>query len=258
MSKIKVSIIGITGKMGTKIKELIETGGYNCQFYNGISSKGGDIDDAFKNSDVVIDFSHPEVLLNSISYAVKYKKLIVSGTTGFSSEQEQIIEALVKKDGLKIIMSYNTSFGVNVFFKIAKELSKIFNIKDCPDYDAEIVETHHVLKKDAPSGTAITLGKKVAEGRGIDFNESKCFERSGMTGQKPQGQIGFASIRSGGIIGEHTLIFGSGKDRIELTHRAFSRDIFAEGAIKLAIEGYTKFTSNNLIANKIYEYEDIL
>ncbi len=258
--KPKILILGSSGKMGVKIKELLDSGCFEAEFCFGATSKTtkAELDFAIKNCDVVIDFSHPEALLNYANLAIKHGKLIVSGTTGFNKDQEQTILSLVKNNGLKIIMSYNTSFGVNVFFKIAKELSKALNMELCPEYDAEIIETHHILKKDAPSGTAITLGKCVAEGRGLDFDEVKCFERGGITGQKPSGQIGFASIRSGGIVGEHTLIFGSGNDRIELTHRAFSRDIFAEGAIKLALQGLKKLKAGQLNESKIYEYHDIL
>lgn len=258
--KSKILIFGASGKMGVKIKELLDSACFEAEFCFGATSKTAksELDLAIKGCDVIIDFSHPDALFNYAHLAIKHSKLIVSGTTGFSKEQEGLILSLVKNDGLKIIMSYNTSFGVNVFFKIAKELSKALNIELCPEYDAEIIETHHVLKKDAPSGTAITLGKCVAEGRGLDFDKVKCFERSGITGQKPSGQIGFASVRSGGIVGEHTLIFGSGKDTIELTHRAFSRDIFAEGAIKLALQGLKKLKAGQLNESKIYEYKDIL
>jgi 4-hydroxy-tetrahydrodipicolinate reductase len=245
---IKIGLIGHTGRMGLEIQNVLKNH-KNANFSLGCSSKLGSAEEVFKNSDIVIDFSSPEAFFKACDYAIKFSKPLVSGTTGFSGEQNSKISELSKQ--MLLVMSSNMSFGVNLFFKFARELSSA--LKNYPEYDAEIIETHHINKKDSPSGTAITLGKMVAEGRGQNFEDVKQYGRDLSDGLKKSGEIGFSSVRSGGIVGEHTLIFGSNDDRIELSHRACNRSIFAKGAVDLAV-----MIHNNKKPNGLYGYSDFL
>lgn len=246
---IKIGIVGLSGRMGQEIYGVLQ-GCREAIFVCGCSSTQGSMEQVFEKSDVVIDFSSPEAFFTACTFAKKYQKPLVSGTTGFSSQQEQQIKQI--SVDIVLVMAANMSFGVNLFFKFTKQMAQA--LKSYPQYDAEIIETHHINKKDAPSGTAITLGKKVAEGLGQNFEEVAKYGRNLSDGIKKQGEIGFSSIRSGGIIGEHTLIFASKDDRIELTHRAYNRTIFAQGAVDLVVR---VFNTQN-IANGLYEYSDFL
>lgn len=246
---LKIGIIGLSGKMGQEIFNVLQKHP-QAVFSEGCSSKAGTIENVFKNSNIVIDFSSPRGFFEAAKIAKKTSIPLVSGTTGFSIQDEEEIKKISKD--IVLVMSSNMSFGVNMLFKLAKDLSA--KLKNKPEYDIEILETHHINKKDSPSGTAITLGKKIAEGRDADFYKVAQYGRNLQTHQKKQGEIGFSSIRSGGIIGEHAAIFGSIDDRIELSHKAFNRTIFAKGAVDLAIMVHKSYQKG--LSNGLYEYLD--
>ncbi|HEY8009587.1 MAG TPA: 4-hydroxy-tetrahydrodipicolinate reductase [Rudaea sp.] len=178
--------------------------------------------------DVLVDFSGPVAFDAALALALERRLGFVSGTTGLREEQRATLENAAKS--IPILWASNFSLGVAMLERMARRVAAAL-----PDWDCEIVEMHHKRKQDAPSGTAITLGQVVAEGHGIALADYARYARHGQTGPRPPGEIGFASLRGGDVIGEHTLIFATDGERLELTHRAASRDIFARGALAAAI-----------------------
>ncbi len=178
--------------------------------------------------EVLVDFSGPVAFDAALALALERRSAFVSGTTGLRDEQRATLENAAKS--IPVLWSSNFSLGVAMLERMARRVATAL-----PDWDCEIVEMHHKRKRDAPSGTAITLGQAVAEGRGIAFADHARHERHGQTGPRLPGEIGFAALRGGDVIGEHTLIFVTDGERLELTHRAASRDIFARGALAAAI-----------------------
>ena len=189
------------------------------------------IDEFFKSCDAIIDFSSPALSLECAQKAAQHNKILVCGTTGFS-EQDKIKLAEFAKSAV-IIWSSNMSIGVNLLFGLAEKVAAILH----DDYDVEIVEMHHRDKVDSPSGTALSLGAAVAKGRGVDFQESAKMSRVGTNAKRVRGEIGFAALRGGDVIGDHTVVFAANGERIELTHKATNRNVFASGAIRAAIWG---------------------
>jgi 4-hydroxy-tetrahydrodipicolinate reductase len=154
---------------------------------------------------------------------------MVIGTTGMSAAEREQVTLAARK--IPIVFAPNMSVGVNVLFKIAAEVATILG----EDFDVEILEAHHHLKKDAPSGTAVHLGEIVAEALGRDYPEDAVFTRQGFTGARTRREIGMQTLRAGDIVGEHTVLFGGMGERLELIHRAHSRDNFAAGAVRAAL-----------------------
>lgn len=179
-------------------------------------------------ADVVIDFTSIEATLENIQWCAKHNKAIVIGTTGFSDEQIQQIEAAGQK--CPVVLAPNTSVGVNLLFKLLEMTAKAIG-----DYtDIEIFEAHHRFKKDAPSGTAVKMGQVIADTLGRDLNECAVYGREGITGERDRETIGFATVRAGDIVGEHTAFFADLGERLEITHKATSRMTFALGAMRAA------------------------
>jgi len=196
-------------------------------------------------AEVMIDFTAPQATLANLEWAQSESVAMVIGTTGMSeSEREQITLAAQK---IPVVFAPNMSVGVNVLFKIAAEVAEILG----EDFDVEILEAHHRLKKDAPSGTAVRLGEIVAETLGRDYPQDAVFAREGFTGERTQREIGMQTLRAGDIVGEHTVMFGGMGERLELIHRAHSRDNFAAGAVRAALwlEGR---------APGLYDMQDVL
>ena len=181
-----------------------------------------------RKTDVIIDFTLPEAAVAHLQDAARAKVPIVIGTTGFQESHLKTIRALTKR--VPTILSPNMSVAMNVMFRLAFAASKILG----KEYDAEIVEIHHRMKQDAPSGTALRLGEEVARARGVDFGNAAIFERAGITGERPEGAIGLQTLRGGDVVGDHSLIFAGTGERFELIHRAGSRDTFAYGAVRAA------------------------
>lgn len=187
------------------------------------------LDKAAGSCDVLIDFTTPEATLENIRWAAKRGLAMVIGTTGFSADGLDEVKALSKEMGC--VMAPNMSVGVNVMFKIAGEMARILGA----DYDMEILEVHHRLKKDAPSGTAMRLAQILAGAVGRDLNRVGVYERRGVIGQRTDEEIGIQTWRAGDITGEHTVMFGGMGERLELIHRAHNRDNFARGAVRAAL-----------------------
>ncbi|GIX42713.1 MAG: 4-hydroxy-tetrahydrodipicolinate reductase [Leptospiraceae bacterium] len=179
-----------------------------------------------QNIDVLIDFTLPENTIDIIKFCADYKKPIVIGTTGFTKEQKEILYSY--KDKIPVLISPNMSLGVNVLFYLVKQATKLLK-----EYEVEISEIHHSKKKDAPSGTAVRLKDIILEEYNLTEN-NVIYGRKGIVGERKLDELGIHAIRGGDVVGEHTVYFFSQGERIEITHKATSRDIFARGAIVAA------------------------
>lgn len=244
---IKVSIMGVAGRMGRSIFRLLEAESDvqivgateirdNPAVGNDVGTVCGDgeigvsisdnVEDASSGADVIVDFTTPASTLNNARFASSTGKAMIIGTTGFSEDEKKELAQL--SQNFPCVFSPNMSIGVNVMFEATKMLAGVLG----DDFDVEIIEAHHKHKIDAPSGTALRLGEAAAEGLGRDFNSVARFERHGAMGERKDKEIGMQTIRAGDIVGEHTVMFCGGGERIELTHRAMSRDNFAKGVVR--------------------------
>ncbi len=192
------------------------------------------VDQYIADCDAVIDFSSPALSLEVAKKCAEYRKILVCGTTGFSEVEKQQFAANSKNTA--IIWSSNMSLGVNLLMNLAEKVASVLH----DDFDVEIVEMHHKNKIDAPSGTALSLGAAVAKGRNIELEKNAIMARFGKDAKRNQGEIGFATLRGGDVVGDHTVVFAGDGERIELTHKASNRDVFAKGAIRAAIWGSVK------------------
>ena len=182
----------------------------------------------FEDSDVVIDFTTPAASLEHCLLAHRYNTALVIGTTGFTDKQREMLGDHAR--AVPIIGAPNMSLGVNILLALTEQVARLLG----EDYDIEIFEMHHRAKVDAPSGTALALGRAAAEGRAVNFDAAMVAGRSGLTGARKSGSIGFSVARGGDIVGDHTVMFCAEGERIELTHKASSRAIYARGAIRAA------------------------
>ncbi len=188
-----------------------------------------DVAAALKDADGLIEFAIPAATLAFAELTAAAGKVHIIGTTGHSAEEEAVIAKAANR--ATIVKSGNMSLGVNLLVALTRRVAKTLN----DDYDVEIIEMHHNKKIDAPSGTALMLGRAAAAGRGIDFAQHSVRGRDGITGARCAGDIGFASLRGGTVVGEHSVIFAGPAERVELTHRAEDRMIFARGALHAAL-----------------------
>jgi len=260
---INIGINGVCGRMGLRIAELVaedeslklvtalEVEGHP-HIGKDLSSilsqrhKGVVVSHELNSSpDVLIDFTSPDSTLARLKVCSDNGTAMVIGTTGMNSEQiEQVNKASQK---IPCLLSPNMSIGVNLLFNLVETVSKILG----DESDIEIIESHHRFKKDAPSGTALKIAEKICSVTNRKMDEVVIYGRKGLTGERPKDQICIHSIRSGDIIGEHTITFCSGGERLELVHKAQSRDAFAIGAIRAA-----KFLSGR--PPGLYKMEDVL
>ena len=188
-----------------------------------------DVAAALKDADGLIEFTIPAATLALAELTAAAGKVHIIGTTGHSAAEEAAIAKAAS--GAAIVKSGNMSLGLNLLVALTKRVAKTLN----DDYDIEIVEMHHNKKIDAPSGTALMLGRAAAEGRGINLAQHSARGRDGVTGARNTGDIGFASLRGGTVVGEHSVVFAGPAERVELTHRAEDRMIFARGALHAAL-----------------------
>jgi 4-hydroxy-tetrahydrodipicolinate reductase len=187
-----------------------------------------DLHQGLAGADVLIDFTRPEGTLAHLAVCRELGVRAVIGTTGFTPQGKADIAAFAQH--LAIVFAPNMSVGVNVMLKLLESAAQSLG----DDYDAEVYEAHHRHKGDAPSGTALALGEAVARGRGVSLAERGVFTRHGHTGERRRGDIGFATVRGGDIIGEHTVLFAGNGERIEITHKMSSRSNYAEGSLRAA------------------------
>ena len=179
-------------------------------------------------TEAVIDFSFHSAVPAFVAKAAEEGLAYVLGTTGLSAEEQQAVDAAAKR--IPVVQSGNYSLGVNLLLNLVKTAAKVLG----PEYDVEVVEMHHRHKKDAPSGTALMLAKAAAAGRGVDFDAAAVYGRKGIVGERPEGEIAVHALRGGSVVGDHTVMFAGEVERVELTHRAQSREAFAAGALKAA------------------------
>ncbi|MBL7225293.1 MAG: 4-hydroxy-tetrahydrodipicolinate reductase [Desulfobacteraceae bacterium] len=247
---INAIVAGAAGRMGQRIIHMIHqnpettlTGafelpghssvGKDAGFVAGVGELGvtvaGSLEEVANQGDVLIDFTSPQATLENIRGAANRGVAMVIGTTGIKAEMLDEVETLAKK--IRCVLAPNMSVGVNVMFKIAGEMARILGA----EYDMEILEVHHRLKKDAPSGTAMRLAQILSDASDRDLEKVGVYERKGMIGERTDEEIGIQTWRAGDITGEHTVMFGGIGERLELIHRAHNRDNFARGAVRAAL-----------------------
>jgi len=263
---VKAIVTGAGGKMGARIISLIssleeirvvgaiEVSGHpiigrDIGHSLGLGRTGALVSDKLADcidqADVVIDFTNHEASLNYLKIASEKNRAIVIGSTGFTQEELKIVSHLSERT--RCVLSPNMSVGVNVMLKVLEYCAGILG----DEYDVEIVEAHHHLKKDAPSGTALQMAQVIAERLGRDLAKDAVYSRKGLIGERMKTEIGIQTLRAGDIVGEHTVMFGGIGERLEFTHRAHSRDNFAKGAIRAA-----KWIVHQ--KNGIYDMQDVL
>ncbi len=247
---VKTIVAGAAGRMGQRIISMVhqnketalagafERADHPCVNQDagqvaGLGALGvqiaGSLEELADQGEVLIDFTTPEATLANMRTAVSKGLDMVIGTTGITGENLEEIQRLAGK--IRCVLAPNMSVGVNVMFKIAGEMARILG----RDYDLEILEAHHRMKKDAPSGTAMRLAQILAEATNRDLGKVGVYERKGMIGERSDDEIGIQTWRAGDITGEHTVMFGGIGERLELTHRAHNRDNFARGAVRAAL-----------------------
>ena len=263
---LRIAIVGCTGRMGQMlVKEVLSKGG--CELSGATDRAGSDyigqdagqvagvgacgveivVDPApvIAAADVVIDFTRPEATEEHLRLAAQAGCAFVGGTTGMNEEQKKAIELAARH--VPVVFAANMSVGVTLLAALTRKIASVLD----DDYDIEIVEMHHRHKVDAPSGTALLLGENAAQGRDVAHADVKQAVRDGHTGPRPRGEIGYATLRGGDVIGDHTVVFAGEGERIEISHKASSRHIYASGAVRAAL-----WTKNR--APGVYDMADVL
>ena len=221
----RIGIIGSAGRMGQALQAAIAAAGHD---YAGGIDKDGDPASLVAHSDVLVDFSVPAALEGNLEAAIAAGVPIVVGTTGLEERHHWLIDAAAVS--IPVLQTGNTSLGITLLAHLVREAAERLG----PDWDIEIVETHHRMKRDAPSGTALLLGEAAAGGRGEALDDVAQRGRDGITGARVPGTIGFASLRGGSVAGDHAVHFLADNERLTLSHLAENRDIFARGAVRAA------------------------
>jgi 4-hydroxy-tetrahydrodipicolinate reductase len=261
----KICVAGALGRMGRRVLELAAasedirvTGAFDLPKFGGSEVQYGsecgraqstalakDVAAALGDADVLIDFTAPEAALENLAAAQRARKGVVLGTTGLSQDQKSRVAEFAHE--IAVVFAPNMSVGVNLLFKLTEQVAQTLGL----DYNVEIIETHHNQKADSPSGTAIRLAESAAGGLGLEYPKDAVFGREGMPGKRPPRQIGVHAIRGGDVVGEHTVAFIGRGERIELAHKAHSRDTFAAGALVAA-----RFVEKS--GPGLYDMQDVL
>lgn len=247
---VRIAVTGAAGRMGKTLIEAIANNpqttltvalehpdstliGADAGELAGVGKNGvtvsSDISAVTDKFDVLIDFSVPGASVNNATICAENKKQLVLGTTGFADEQKNLIDSCAQTTA--ICQASNFSTGVNLCFKLLDMAARVLG----DDVDIEVVEAHHRHKVDAPSGTALSMGEVVARALGRDLKEVAVYGREGITGARDRDTIGFATVRAGDIVGDHTVMFAADGERVEITHKASSRMSFARGAVRAAV-----------------------
>ena len=250
MSDMAIAVMGVAGRMGRELVRAINSVdgcsvaggteqagsaelGQDIGVLAGIGSIGvnvtADTADVIANCNAILDFTVPAASVAFAGLTAEAGIVHIMGTTGFSEADEAAIAEAAKR--ATIVKAGNMSLGVNLLLELTKKVSAALD----EDYDIEVVEMHHRHKVDAPSGTALMLGQAAADGRNISLKDRSVRVRDGQTGERNRGDIGFASLRGGNVVGEHSVIFAADGERIEIAHRATDRGIFARGAVKAGL-----------------------
>ena len=221
----RIGIIGSAGRMGQALADASAAAG---EAHSGGVDKGDDVLALARSSDVLVDFSAPAALEGNLDAAMEAGVPIVVGTTGLEERHHWLCDNAAEQ--IAVLQTGNTSLGVTLLAHLVREAASRLG----EDWDIEVVETHHRMKVDAPSGTALLLGAAAADGRRIDLASHSARGRDGITGARKAGDIGFAALRGGSVAGDHTVHFLADDERIALSHLAENRRIFAKGAIRAA------------------------
>lgn len=265
MNVMKIAVAGASGRMGRMLIEAItsdadaelagalDVAGTPCIGADAASFLGqpstitieSDLSRGLAGADYLIDFTRPEGTLHHLAYCAEHGIKMIIGTTGFDEAGKAAIAAAAHKTA--IVFAPNMSVGVNVTMKLLELAAKSFS----HGYDIEIIEAHHRHKVDAPSGTALKMGEVIADALGRDLNKVGVFAREGVTGERDPSSIGFATIRGGDIVGDHTVLFAGIGERIEITHKSSSRVTYAHGSLRAArfLQGKT---------TGLYDMQDVL
>ncbi len=246
---IKVIVAGAAGRMGCRLVSLVRdstaltlAGALEHKGHHALGDDAGETAGAghagitiadnlaalLERGEVVIDFSAPKATLEHLRIVAQHRRAMVIGTTGFSASELDELKSLGRQ--IPCVFSPNMSIGVNLIYKVIGEMAKTLG----DEYDIEVIEAHHRLKKDAPSGTALKIAEILADAVNRDLDQVGVYTRKGLIGERSRGEIGIQTIRAGDIVGDHTILFGGMGERIEVTHRASSRDTFARGALRAA------------------------
>ena len=247
---VRIAVAGAAGRMGSRIAALSQeypglqlAGAFERRGHKdvgedvgalvGVGSTGillsDSLESIIESVDLVISFTTVEASLEHLRLASARKKAMVIGTTGFSKEHLAEVAALTKT--IPCVMASNMSTGVNLLLKVLQDIARVLG----EGYDVEIIEAHHRMKKDAPSGTALKMAQVIADALGRNLDEVAVYARKGIIGERTPREIGIQTIRAGDIVGEHTVLFGGLGERIEVTHKVSSRDTFARGALRAAL-----------------------
>lgn len=247
---LRIAVTGAAGRMGKNLLAAVAANdkavlgaaivipdsslkGVDAGELAGLDKTGVIVDtslaDQLANFDVLIDFTNPTATMHNLKLCMAANKAIIIGTTGFNAEQKQQIEQAAKH--IPIVFSANFSVGINLCFKLLDLAASVLG----DEVDIEVMETHHRNKVDAPSGTALKMGEVVAQALGRNLKEVAVFGREGQTGIRARETIGFATVRAGDVVGDHTVLFAGEGERIEITHKASSRMIYANGAVRAAL-----------------------
>jgi 4-hydroxy-tetrahydrodipicolinate reductase len=265
MSKLKIAIAGASGRMGRMLIEAV-TGSPDVELAGALDVEGSpaigmdagafagqltgvviqsDLDKALAHADCLIDFTRPDGTLRHLEYCAAHGVKVVIGTTGFDEQGKAAIDAA--SDKVAIVFAPNMSVGVNVTLKLLELAAKSLST----GYDIEIIEAHHRHKVDAPSGTALKMGEVVANALGRNLKDCAVYGREGVTGERDECTIGFATVRGGDIVGDHTVLFAGIGERIEISHKSSSRVTYAHGALRAA-----RFLADK--PSGLYDMQDVL
>ncbi len=243
MPPLRLLINGSRGRMG---QSLVACAAEDPQLkVTAQVDAGDDFTEALATCDAVIDFSHHSILQSVLDGCAQSAKTLVIGTTGHSDAQVAAIRATAAR--IPVVYAPNFSVGVNTLFWLTRKAAEILG----PEFDLEVVEMHHRLKKDAPSGTAKRLAEILAEVRNLSYNNDTRHGRHGIVGERTQAEIGVHAIRGGDVVGDHTVIYATGGERVELTHKASNRETFARGALRAALWAHGKPAG-------VYDMQDVL
>ncbi len=263
---IRIAVTGAAGRMGKTNIEAIQAAdgvklgaaivepassliGADAGEVAGVGKLGvaivGSLSEVMDDFDVLIDFTAPRATLNNLAQCAEHGKAMVIGTTGLSEAERAELTSFGEK--MPVVFASNMSVGVNLCFKLLAQAAQALG----DDYDVEIIETHHHHKVDSPSGTALSMGEAVAGALGRDLRQCAVYGREGQIGARTKEEIGFVTVRAGDVVGDHTVLFATEGERIEITHKASSRMTFAKGAVRAA--GWLASKEKGL-----YDMQDVL
>ena len=225
---MKVAILGAAGRMGRMLVKLAEADA-NLEVVAKVDVVDGYDTTWPAGTEAVVDFSFHAAVAPNVEKAAAEGVAYVIGTTGLTADEQARVDACIGK--IPLVQAANYSLGVNLLLALVRQAAAVLG----PQYDIEVVEMHHKHKKDAPSGTALMLANAAAEGRAVKLDDVACYGRRGLVGERPEGEIALHALRGGSVVGDHTVMFAGDLERVEITHKAQSREAFAAGALRAAL-----------------------